>query len=492
MSEQISQGMAQTRRAFIGQGALAFLAAAGMGHRAFGATGPARLRFGALSDIHITRGKGSCDIFEKALTYFRDQKVDAVLIAGDMADSGLDSQLRRVGETWRRVFPGDKRPDGEHVEKIFVTGNHDIDGWHYGPARKFGITKEKHGDDILSLHVAEGWKRVFDEDYSPMYVKTVKGYKFVGVHYDHDNGYLKEGAIAAFLESHRGELAGSKPFFYTQHFHPKGTCSAPWAWGEDKGYSTAALSAFPNAVAFTGHSHTPLTDDRTLWRGAFTSIGTASLRFLVLFGGRENSYIWGERDNDFQQMPALTGRDAQHGQLVTVYDDRIVLERRDFANDLPLGPDWIVPLPAYASSFAERAKTEGQEPRQEGDGPDRRDLPEREGARGRRARVRLPGDGGGGGRGPVEDLGDQARLLAALLLGAGEGRRHGVVRVRLLGAASAEQGAHGARAALPLCRLAGQLLRRARQGHPLGVADGRLRRIAPAPCLRLWHGGRLW
>ena len=85
MSEQASQGMTQTRRAFIGQGAFAFLAAAGLGHRSFGATGPARLKFGALSDIHITRGKGSCDIFEKALTYFRDQKVDAVLIAGDMA-----------------------------------------------------------------------------------------------------------------------------------------------------------------------------------------------------------------------------------------------------------------------------------------------------------------------------------------------------------------------------------------------------------------------
>ena len=55
-------------------------------------------------------------------------------------------------------------------------------------------------------------------------------------------------------------------------------------------------------------------------------------------------------------MPALTGRDAQQGHLVTVYDDRIVLERRDFANDLPAAPDWIVPLPAHASSFAERAK----------------------------------------------------------------------------------------------------------------------------------------
>ena len=177
MREQTVQGSAQTRRAFIGQGAFAFLAAAGMGHRAFGATEPARLRFGALSDIHITRGKGSCDIFEKALTYFRDQKVDAVLIAGDLADSGLDSQLRRVDETWRRVFPGDKRPDGEHVEKIFVTGNHDVVGWRYGPARKFGITKEKDADDILALHMDEGWKRAFDEDYAPMYVKTVKGYK---------------------------------------------------------------------------------------------------------------------------------------------------------------------------------------------------------------------------------------------------------------------------------------------------------------------------
>ena len=249
MSKELTtQHWTQTRRAFIGQGAFAFLAAAGMGHRAFGATGTARLRFGALSDIHIRRGKGSCDIFEKALTYFRDQKVDAVLIAGDMADSGLDSQLRRVGETWRRVFPDDRRPDGEHVEKIFVTGNHDFEGWRYGAARKFGITKEKDSDDILALHMAEGWKRAFDEDYAPMYVKTVKGYKFVGVHYDPDGGYHKKGAIAAFLESHRDELAGAKPFFYTQHFHPQGTCSAPWAWGQDNGYSTAALSAFPNAV----------------------------------------------------------------------------------------------------------------------------------------------------------------------------------------------------------------------------------------------------
>lgn len=356
MKEQVTNGMAQTRRSFIGHGAAAFMVAAGMGHRAFGTMGPERLRFGVLSDIHITRGKDTCDFFEKALKYFREQKVDAVLIAGDMADSGLARQLRLVGDTWRRVFPGNKRPDGGHVEKVFVTGNHDVDGWRYGPAKQMGITKEKNADEILALHMAESWKHIFDEDYAPMYVKTVKGYKFVGVHYDTHGGYHKKGAIAAFLSRHRDELAGAKPFFYTQHFHPKGTCSAPWTWGQDAGYSTAALSAFPNAVAFTGHSHTPLTDDRTLWRGAFTSVGTASLRYLIPFGGRENSCVFGEKDLGTQQMERLNGHDAQHGQLVTVYDDRMILERRDFANDLPAGPDWVVPLPAHASSFVERAK----------------------------------------------------------------------------------------------------------------------------------------
>ena len=186
-----------------------------------------------------------------------------------------------------------------------------------------------------------------------MYVKDVKGYKFVGVNFGE---FDRKGAVASFLEAHRAELAGDRPFFYTQHYHPKATCSAPWVWGQDSGGSTAALKAFPNAVSFTGHSHTPLTDDRTLWRGEFTSVGTGSLKYLIPFGGRENSRIFGAKDVGTQQMPHLSCKDGHHGQVMTVYDDRIVLERRDFENDLPAGPDWVVPLPAGASSFEERAK----------------------------------------------------------------------------------------------------------------------------------------
>ena len=46
----------------------------------------------------------------------------------------------------------------------------------------------------------------------------------------------------------------------------------------------------------------------------------------------------------------------RHEPYLLVYDDRIVLERRDFENDLPAGPDWVVPLPASAEPFSARAE----------------------------------------------------------------------------------------------------------------------------------------
>ena len=49
------------------------------------------------------------------------------------------------------------------------------------------------------------------------------------------------------------------------------------AWGHDKGIATKTLSNYPNAIAFSGHSHYSLTDERSIWQGAFTSIGQSSL-----------------------------------------------------------------------------------------------------------------------------------------------------------------------------------------------------------------------
>ncbi len=317
--------------------------------------GQPRLKVGIMSDVHITTPE-TYDYLEKALVYFRDRGVDAVLIAGDMADWGMERQIKTLADTWYSVFPKDKAPDGHHVEKLFVYGNHDIEGKNYSDCRKY-MTEEEVTREEIGPRRAEVWKKHLKEKWEPIYIKEVKGYKFIGAHWVNWEGIP---GLEEFFARHHREFPTDKPFFYFQHMHPKGTCSAPWTWGQDDGKSTELFSHYPNLVAFSGHSHTSLTDDRTIWQGAFTSVGTASMKYIIPFGGRENSKVFGNSEKVPSQMPVMTDMHrGKHAQLMTVFDDCITLEKHEFVYDQPLADNWIIPLPlngAAPLSFENRGR----------------------------------------------------------------------------------------------------------------------------------------
>lgn len=320
--------------------------------------GQPRLRVGILSDIHI-RLERDLPVLERTFRYFRDREVDAVLIAGDMADTGLERQMRLVASTWFKVFPKDRLPNGRHVERLFVYGNHDIEGHHYGT-----ITEALQGDDRATTLAREAicdrreqlWKKYYHEKFQPIYLKEVRGYKFVGAHW---TNWQNTPGLQEFLDAHASELRGERPFFYFQHPHPKNTCSGKWAWGQDNGEVTEALGHFPNCIAFSGHSHQILNDERTIWQGAFTSVGTASLSYTYSFGGRENTYI--DSGPEYPtQMPSVNQGDGKQGMVMTVYDSAVTLERWDFMYQRPLASNWVIPLPLGGSakplSFEQRAR----------------------------------------------------------------------------------------------------------------------------------------
>ena len=300
------------------------------------------LRMGVLSDIHVCDDESE-ESFRHALEYFRDKEVDGVIVAGDMADHGLAYELFRISRAWNAVFPKDRRPDGSHVEKVFVYGNHDaFDNTRKDWYRELPPEQLKLGP--VRANYAKNWKKYFKEDFAQVYMKEVKGYKFIGCHWSFENDRQECGA-PEFVKAHAAELKGEKPFFYIQHAHLAHTCNGEWTWGQDDGAMTETLNAFPNAIAFSGHSHNPLTDGRDLWQGEFTSIGTASLRYVLPIGGRENSSLDGEDRDVPCQMPSIAGHYCHHGMVMTVYDDRITFERREFYYDESLGEDWVIPLP---------------------------------------------------------------------------------------------------------------------------------------------------
>ena len=340
--------MKSTRRSFLtgSLGAGVFFSGVGPGLRSVAGTlsdAKPNLKVGILSDIHMNyqRLDAEGELLRRTLTYFSERGVDAVLIAGDLADSGYVDELEKIGEVWRTVFPNDKAYDGRSVSKLFLYGNHDARGFGRGACP----WTTEHNPRYIAMDRAGFWKRCFDEDYAPIYAKTVKGYTFICGHWDTATGV---GALPKFIEKMRPQLTGTKPFFYAQHPHPKDTCSGSWAWGHDDGTSTRILSSFPNAVVFSGHSHTSLTDERVVWQGAFTSIGTSSLSYSSIeYAYRENTYVTDTRhDTRPPRMKPLDTWDGKQGLLMNVYDDRIVLERHDFLHQKRLGADWVIPIPA--------------------------------------------------------------------------------------------------------------------------------------------------
>jgi len=300
------------------------------------------VKFGVLSDLHVTTWE-SAETFRSALRFYRDESVDAVMICGDLTDMGVLCNLENVARSWYEVFPDNKGADGKRVEKLFIYGNHDVEPVEYGVghvklARSIlecpGLRAEevrKQRLDIVGL--GQAWEQCFHEPFAPIYRKTVKGYDFIGAHWD--TQARVRGLDDWFGENGRN-IDRARPFFFFQHPHPKGTVNTDGPFTHDDGSSTRILSEYPNAVAFSGHSHTTLTDDRTIWQGAFTSIGASTLNYRGAEPGLLIENTFSTRD---PVMP------AQQGMLVSVFDDRITVVRRDFHFNEVIDKPWCIQLP---------------------------------------------------------------------------------------------------------------------------------------------------
>jgi hypothetical protein len=335
-----------SRRGFVGGAfALGACGACGIARAADGAA--PRLRFGVMSDVHIGGKSDAVETLEKTLRWFAAENVDAVLCAGDVAHSGLIGELEKFAAAWYRVFPEGRAADGHKVELMISTGNHDVDAWG-GRWSKF--TEE----EMLAMrfnykdNAEKTWRCLFNQPWEVVWRREVKGYTFIGSQWSSLNPQVE-----AFMNDNAATLDPAKPFFYCQHEHPNGTCHKYLAKGANSEEVVRALSKFPNAVAFSGHSHLAISDERAVWQGAFTSIGAGCIHEGSAGFKYDNiSAFWhpSGRKNLMASMadPKTWGGDAKGGacELVEVFDDRLVVHRQSVVFGRPIAPSWIVPIPA--------------------------------------------------------------------------------------------------------------------------------------------------
>lgn len=340
-----------THREFL-KGAAAF--GSFLGGRIFAAPigwkheGEPNLVFGILADTHLNTSRDGKPVFSpwklkdnrwtgdplrfltSALKYFRAQNVDAIMHCGDFAERGQVSEIRFHADVWRKVFPNDLAPDGHRVARLFVTGNHDLDGLQRGKSLNSDYAVRVR--NAFQSDIAGNWERIWDEPYEPVWHKEVKGYHFFGQNWEEVDG----GKLAPLVNDGR-ETYGldnqSKPFFLVSH--------APCKTLNE------ALRPYRNSVGFFGHYHESAASWNVI-RFYTSSQPWIECPTCSLFGA--NWLLRGKLPRD------VSGEESKgvgrQGYVVRVYDDMLVIERHEFWKGGKIGADWVMPFGKVPHPFS--------------------------------------------------------------------------------------------------------------------------------------------
>lgn len=258
------------------------------------------LRFAVCSDIHtrndrFSRMMQTCyALAEQSPLY---QKLDAVLVCGDFTDCGAYEEMTRFAETLKESLHDGTQP-------ILCIGNHEYFACKRNGETAHGSTEDK-------------FRALFGVE--PDSVYEINGFTFLAASYDpsgkHFFGKEKRDFYRTALQKARLR-SREKPIFVLQHPHPVLTVYGSINWAD---VSTDLLwRRCPNVVNFSGHSHYPIGDPRSIWQGGYTALGTGSLKYFEL----ENELQCGFNGEipDASEQFYLVEADAKGSLLIRRYD----------------------------------------------------------------------------------------------------------------------------------------------------------------------------
>lgn len=219
------------------------------------------LRFAVTSDVHCkadsdTERKRFSKGMRFALSYAASEEypsLDAVVVVGDFANHGEENEMR--------LFKGllDELP--ESTRRILTMASHEYmgEGGEEGAHRKFASIFAQQPD----LH------------------SVINGFHFISVTTERGCRILdgKKEWLKAELKK-AAEDGPEKPIFVFQHPHLSDTVYGSINWGEDDIISI--LMDYPQVIDFSGHSHAPVNDPRSIYQKHFTSFGTGSFSYFEL------------------------------------------------------------------------------------------------------------------------------------------------------------------------------------------------------------------
>lgn len=239
------------------------------------------LSFGALSDIHVhATNKDGEEKFKAAISLLTAEAkkddadgLDAIAIAGDIADTGKKEEVAKFANLVKTYFP--------NKNVMLATGNHDVSGVRMSDYYD-ALGEEYFANDVDS-DIASGSRHCVVNGYHFIFIEPVK----------YGNNCPYSAQTIEWLDKTLENITKENPNAYIFVFtHPMiyKTC-----YGSELGaqwyttYLTTTLEKYSQVMTFGGHLHFPINDERSIMQTKFTSLGCGSVRYLAIEGGYANA-----------------------------------------------------------------------------------------------------------------------------------------------------------------------------------------------------------
>ncbi|MDR2646617.1 MAG: hypothetical protein LBB67_00600 [Oscillospiraceae bacterium] len=277
------------------------------------------LRFLAMSDVHYKdEHTKERDRMAQALADGRGiaaahpsyNALDAVAVVGDFANSGSETQMRAFKKTLDEGLEA-------ATQTILSIASHE-----------FGSGGVEAAEEKL--------QRIFGQ--APDVHRVINGFHFISVSPSKGTDFDdKKRAWAGECLKIAAADDPKKPIFFFQHPHVTDTVSGSINWGNDD--FTALLMHYPQVIDFSGHSHAPINDPRSIHQRHFTALGCGTLAYFELDEFDKYYGTVPPRDEEAAQM-LVVETDAQNRVRIVPYN---ILTHKAFPYvwriDEPSNPD---------------------------------------------------------------------------------------------------------------------------------------------------------
>lgn len=288
-------------------------------------------RFAVISDMHFgnNEGEGPQVKVPQALKHLLSKPgLDALFICGDLTDGGTSAQYDQL----RTVF-SDPTIVPADLPVYFLMGDHD--NYDADGQTNFATL----GQPLFDFIDIKGY---------PFIKLGMKGSRGYDGYSDEERNYL-EKALSEASRDYPG-----KPIFVFTHVPAYGTvygsCAGEGGWGSR--ILCDILEKYPQIVMFSGHSHFPLGDPRSIHQGIFTSVNLGSTTYSEIEPGLADEGIHPE---DYAYVTEGVIVEADRNTNLTI-------ERWDTYNDEEMLPRWQVSAPHDGTKFSYINRNGGKAP----------------------------------------------------------------------------------------------------------------------------------